>query len=291
VRGIDANLNNITVNGVSLDRPKRTAAGAAMDAVPADLISRIEVVKAVTPDMDHQAIGASVNIVTPSAFDAANRLPMARWRGASSTALRPTCRSTPARPTARPSGTASGRYHRRQLQLPALHLEPPVRGIPWLPAGPAGNPGASIYFPGVDALFHYDVQRWRQGVNAALEYRPDNRNQYALRISDNRFKDEEGREQSNFEFFRTAFPASFTPTTATFTGGRATVEYRFYKQKHNISTYSFEGKHTLGDGSLNLDYKLAWARRTSSRRTAGLGVPQRHHAHQHGQHERVSLGP
>lgn len=47
-----------------------------MDSVPADLISRLEVVKAVTPDMDGNAIGGSVNIVTQSAFDRAESLLM-----------------------------------------------------------------------------------------------------------------------------------------------------------------------------------------------------------------------
>ncbi len=37
--------------------------------MPADLISRLEVVKAVRPDMDANAIGASINIETLSAFD------------------------------------------------------------------------------------------------------------------------------------------------------------------------------------------------------------------------------
>ena len=69
VRGIDAGLNNITIDGITAGSPEAATRGAAMDAVPADLISRIEVVKAVTPDMDHSAIGASINIVTPSAFD------------------------------------------------------------------------------------------------------------------------------------------------------------------------------------------------------------------------------
>ena len=43
--------------------------GVSMDAVPADLISRLEVVKALRPDMDANAIGAAINIETLSAFD------------------------------------------------------------------------------------------------------------------------------------------------------------------------------------------------------------------------------
>jgi TonB-dependent receptor len=258
VRGIDAALNNITINGVTVGSTESGTRGAAMDAVPADLIGRIEVVKAVTPDMDHQAIGASVNIVTPSAFDRGERFAYGTVAGGIFNGPKT---DTPIHVAGTFGQTwgdgkwgfilgASYKYRHYISNRQS-------GGNPWSPAGPAGTPGAEVFFPRVDALFHYDVQRWRQGLNAALEYRPDSRHHFALRVSDNRFKDEEGREQSNFEFFLSTFPASFTAHTATFTGGRATVEYRYYKQKHNITNYAFTGKHTLGDGSLRLDYTLA----------------------------------
>ena len=258
VRGIDAALNNITIDGVTVGSTESGTRGSGMDSVPADLISRIEVVKAVTPDMDHQAIGASVNIVTPSAFDRSETFAYGTVAGGIFNGPKT---DMPLNASATYGTTFGGgkwgfiigaSYNYRHYISNRQS-----GGNPWLPAGPAGSPGANIFFPAVDALFHYDVQRWRQGVNATLEYRPDAQNHFSLRLSDNRFKDEEGREQSNFEFFRTATPATFTPTTATFTGGRATVEYRYYKQKHNISNLAFGGKHTLGDGSLKLDYKLA----------------------------------
>src|SRR5688500_5776460 len=72
VRGIDAALNNVTLNGQSIGSPaEQGRRGLAMGSVPADLISRLEVVKAVTPDMDGNAIGGSINIVTQSPFDRA----------------------------------------------------------------------------------------------------------------------------------------------------------------------------------------------------------------------------
>jgi hypothetical protein len=257
VRGIDAALNNITIDGISVGSTESGTRGSAMDSVPADLISRIEVVKAVTPDMDHQAVGASVNIVTPSAFDRgrALRLRHGRRRRVQRPEDRP---ADPQRRHLRPDlrRRQVGAHRRRELQVPSLHLQPPVGRQPLVAGGTGRHAGGGIFFPAVDALFHYDVQRWRQGVNAALEYRPAAPPLRAA-VSDNRFKDEEGREQSNFEFFRTAFPASFTPTTATFTGGRATVEYRYYRQKHNITNTSFTGKHNLGDGRLRLDYLVA----------------------------------
>lgn len=260
VRGIDASLNNITVNGVSVGSPESGSRGAAMDSVPADLISRIEVVKAVTPDMDHQAIGASVNIVTPSAFDRAEPFAYGTLAGGHYNGPKGEFTKNDVTPYSA-SATAGmtfgggkwgiivgGSYNFR-------HYISNRRsgGNPWYPA----TTGSDIYFPATQALFHYDVQRWRQGLNAALEFRPSDDHQFALRLTDNRFKDEEGREQNAFDFFRTASPASYTPTTANFVSGRSTVEYRYYLQKHNISNYAFEGKHTLGDGATKLDYTVA----------------------------------
>lgn len=258
VRGIDASLNNVTINGITVGSPEAGSRGAAMDAVPADLINRIEVIKAVTPDMDHQAIGASVNIVTPSAFDRAE--PFAYGTLAGGYYNGPS-NDMPYSGSATYGTTfgdgkwgvvLGGSYNYR-------HYISNRRsgGNPWFAAGPAGSAGEDVFFPANEALFHYDVQRWRQGLNAALEFRPNDDHQFIFRVADNRFKDEEGREQNNFEFWRTTYPATFTPTTATFTGGRATVEYRYYLQKHNITNASFGGKHRLGDGGTHLDYTVA----------------------------------
>ena len=70
IRDVDSSLNNVTLNGLNVGTPSEQGnRGIALDSIPADLISRLEVVKAVTPDMDANAIGGSVNIVTQSALD------------------------------------------------------------------------------------------------------------------------------------------------------------------------------------------------------------------------------
>lgn len=274
VRGIDSSLNNITVNGVNTGSPDGGSRATAMDAVPADLISRIEVVKAVTPDMDAQAIGASVNIVTPSAFDRAEPFAYGTLASGYYNGPRGEFKKNSTTPY---SGSAiygttfgggkwgfviGGSYSYR-------HYISNRRsgGNPWFPAAASG-PDSAIFFPANESLFHYDVQRWRRGWNAQLEFRPDDRNQYFVRFSDNRFQDDEGRNLNSFDFFQTAFPASYTPTSAHFTTGRSTVEFRRYFQKHMLLNYSFGGKHDLGDGATHLDYTLALGK-------ANLEVPDR----------------
>ncbi|PQJ34908.1 TonB-dependent receptor [Salinibacter sp. 10B] len=68
IRGGAANLNNVTLNGNTLASTAGSRA-TALDLLPAEMVSNVEVTKAVTPDMPANAIGGSVNISTLTAFD------------------------------------------------------------------------------------------------------------------------------------------------------------------------------------------------------------------------------
>ncbi len=68
IRGGAAELNNVTLNGNTMASTAGSRA-TALDLLPAEMVSNVEVTKAVTPDMPANAIGGSVNISTLSAFD------------------------------------------------------------------------------------------------------------------------------------------------------------------------------------------------------------------------------
>ena len=69
VRGLDPELNSSSLNGVRLPSPESDTRGVALDVISSDIIESIEVKKSLTPDMDADMIGASVEIHTTSAFD------------------------------------------------------------------------------------------------------------------------------------------------------------------------------------------------------------------------------
>jgi TonB-dependent receptor len=69
IRGIDPNLNNVTINGVNVPSPEAGIRSVAMDVIPSELIQSLEVSKTVTPDMDANAVGGSVEVKSLSAFD------------------------------------------------------------------------------------------------------------------------------------------------------------------------------------------------------------------------------
>lgn len=64
IRGLAPQLNSVTLNGSRIPSAEGDNRNVQMDLIPADMIQLIEVNKAVTPDMDADALGGSVNLVT-----------------------------------------------------------------------------------------------------------------------------------------------------------------------------------------------------------------------------------
>ena len=67
VRGLAPQLNSVTLNGSRIPSAEGDNRNIQMDLIPSDMIQTIEVNKAVTPDMDADALGGSVNLVTRTA--------------------------------------------------------------------------------------------------------------------------------------------------------------------------------------------------------------------------------
>ncbi|MBX2845988.1 MAG: TonB-dependent receptor [Saprospiraceae bacterium] len=67
IRGIAPQYNSVTLNGDRIPSAEGDNRNIQMDLIPADMIQLIQVNKAITPEMDADAIGGSVNLVTRSA--------------------------------------------------------------------------------------------------------------------------------------------------------------------------------------------------------------------------------
>lgn len=63
VRGMAPGLNTVTLDGERLATTGRTDRDVALTGISSDLVGAIEVTKAITPDMDADAVGGSVNLV------------------------------------------------------------------------------------------------------------------------------------------------------------------------------------------------------------------------------------
>lgn len=69
IRGLDGSYNNVTINGAPLASVDQTTRSARTNMLPASMVKEVQVFKTWTPDMDPNAVGGSVNIVSRSAFD------------------------------------------------------------------------------------------------------------------------------------------------------------------------------------------------------------------------------
>ncbi|PWV53601.1 TonB-dependent receptor [Chitinophaga sp. S165] len=67
IRGLAPELNSVSLNGDRIPSAEGDNRRVQMDLIPSDMVQTIEVNKTLTPDMDADAIGGSVNLVTRAA--------------------------------------------------------------------------------------------------------------------------------------------------------------------------------------------------------------------------------
>ncbi|WP_184541757.1 TonB-dependent receptor [Mucilaginibacter sp. FT3.2] len=67
VRGMDQRYNSTLVNGIKIPSPDPAYRFVPMDIFPSEMLERLEVIKALTPNMEGDAIGGVMNLVMKSA--------------------------------------------------------------------------------------------------------------------------------------------------------------------------------------------------------------------------------
>jgi TonB-dependent receptor len=182
IRGIDPNLNNVTINGVNVPSPEGGVRSVALDVIPSELIQSLEVSKSVTSDMDADAIGGSIEVRSLSAFD-------------------------------KKKTTASLTVQASQNQL-RDETSPKISGsLTTMLTDTVGVAAALSYFDrsfGSDNIEsngddeveqrYYSINRERIGGAVNLDFRPDMNNQYYLRTLYSSFADDEFRLANTFVF-------------------------------------------------------------------------------------------
>ena len=69
IRGTEPRLANLTIDGVEVPSPEGGVRQVKLDVIPADLIESVQINKTLQPNMNGDAIGGSVNLVTKKAGD------------------------------------------------------------------------------------------------------------------------------------------------------------------------------------------------------------------------------
>jgi TonB-dependent receptor len=69
IRGMDQRYNNTLVNGIKIPSPDDKYRFVPMNIFPSEMLERLEVIKSLTPNMEGDAIGGTMNLVMKSAPD------------------------------------------------------------------------------------------------------------------------------------------------------------------------------------------------------------------------------
>ena len=166
IRGTAPQYNSVMVNGERIPSAEAEDRTVQLDLVPADMIQAIEVNKAVTPDMDADAIGGSVNLITRAA-PYGRRMSLTLGSGMNFLAEKPIYNSAfilGDRFLNNKLGViASVSYHNHQLGSDNFEAD-------W-DYGDDNNKNASA-FAEETQIRQYYLQRVRQSYSLSLDYKP-----------------------------------------------------------------------------------------------------------------------
>lgn len=166
IRGTEPRLSNVTVNGIHLPSPEGVR-NVKLDAIPADLVSSVEINKTLSANQDADAIGGSVNLVTRTPADQ----PYVSLMGMGGyTPI------TGGRNLYQFAGTAGQRFGKEKKfgTLFGFSYDYNARGIDDVEPGPAVNPlpnGNNFLGPSTADLRNYHYDRSRYGFDGELDYK------------------------------------------------------------------------------------------------------------------------
>jgi TonB-dependent receptor len=257
IRGLNPNLNNVTLNGATLASPgirnldgRDSVSGSVipLDVIGSANIAQIELTKTLTPDMDASAIGGSVNLRTASAFDRRGRFLQGSVTGGYSDYARDQIYEGDIS-----YGDRFGRERGLGLALTANYSYRPFRTEAFQSVWQNAAFGDGRFVPIALELLPEDALRKRVGLTSNIEYRPGaGRGEYYVTTVYNRF-DEENTRQEAITRSNNALGAFGGPNTVIFNNTRA--EHRvFHIETEQTQLNTTAGsKHTFGDLTLQTE--------------------------------------
>ena len=244
VRGAPLEYTSVTVDGVPLSAPNAARRAVELDTIPSDVIAALEVTKALTPDMDGDAIAGSINIKTQSALDRDGdtlRASVAAGRYQLGSGDNQRANAT--------VGTRFGEQANIGLLVSAAASKA-ERFTDNVETAFFRDDNGNI-LPEVTEIKDYEGTRTRRSLTGRFDFRIDSDNLLYAIASGSRFKDHEFRDTLLIEYER------HTPESTEHSGvaGRATFdkELRERTQQQTIRTFNVGGEHFVGE-----DWRIDW---------------------------------
>lgn len=229
VRGLAPQFTNININGEQIPSPEAGVRYVALDAVPADQLASIEVSKSLTPDMDGDAIGGSVNLVTRTATTEQLQISGSLLGGYNDIS---------GKSNAQGSLELSKRFlsNRLGVMLNSSYYETERGSDNW------ERDGDDL------ELRDYELTRTRLGLSSTIDYKLNEKSEVYFRSIYNRFTDRELRRRIVFVPNNDESPFE-TNEIEKLTKDRL--------EKQIVSSYNLGGKHFFT--GFNLDYEVSYS--------------------------------
>lgn len=247
IRGLDPALAAVRINGQDAAAPETDTREVKVDTIPSGLIGSIEVLKDQTAEYDANAIAGAVNVKTMTAFDKKKPFVTARYAAGHIDLDDKTSYDADLS-----AGTRFG-DHKQFGVVVALNASRRPQASDNLQGSEhwgEDKTGAQIV-PSDWKLRDYYVIRNRQGAAVNFDYKPnDDVHLYAHTLFSH-FTDMEQRQQFGIKLAGQTATGDDTGTFASAKAAKRDAKYRF--EDEHISTVSFGGEVTVGQGKLDAD--------------------------------------
>ncbi|MBD9483675.1 TonB-dependent receptor [Pseudomonas sp. PDM14] len=240
VRGLGPDLNAVTINGTLVPSPESDRRAVALDVLPAELVQSLTVVKTLTPDMDANSLGGTIEVESLSAFDHKGLFYTGSVEGSYDENTEQT--------SPKFSGAISDRF--------SLGDGTDNFGVAAALSWQERDFGSDNVETGGDWDFEdgarlqsleqrdYAITRERSGFGLNFDYQPDDLSSYYLRTLYSRFKDTETRNAAGVEFADAQLPGE----TGDAEGFR---ELKDREETQEIQSYVLGGERLFGQWTLN----------------------------------------
>ena len=235
VRGLGPDLNSVTINGTLVPSPESARRAVALDVLPSELVQSLSVIKTLTPDMDANSLGGTVDVQSLSAFDHKGLF----YTGTSEAGYNQNTHQT----SPKFSGAISDRFSLGDGidnfgVAAALSWNKRDFGSDNVETGGAWDFNDGARLNSFEQRV-YDISRERTGGGLNFDYKPDDDTQLYLRTLYSRFKDSETRNSTSLEFDK--------PQAAGELGkAKAKRKLKQREETQEIQSYVFGGERMLG---------------------------------------------